>query len=90
MTEISASPKTKNRSKQQPQRTPVMTLMQKHGVSSLAVLSDEDLRKVNALSPAEQEAMYAEELLAGLEGTARKVGKEEIRNRVLKRMGLDV
>ncbi len=66
-----------------------ISLLKKHGIKSFAAPTPSDRRKLDTLSREELDAMFEEDLLSGLHEPARRVPKEEIRARVLKRMGLD-
>ena len=60
------------------------SLLEKHGIKTLAVLSEKDMRTLNALPHATQKAIYEEGLLEGLKGIAHRVTFEEIKADALK------
>jgi len=72
----------------EPTRTPFknkLTLMQEHGITSLAAPTQADRLRLAAMTPAEQKAMYEQELLSGLEGEKhRKMTFAEIKADAMK------
>ena len=67
------------------QRTDV--LLHEYEIRSLAAPTQEDRRKLAAMTPDQRRALWDEGIMQAMDQPATKVTKEEIRNRVLSRSG---
>ena len=64
------------------------SLLEKHGISSMAAPTAEDKRKFSLMTPQERKALWDEGILHAMSQTPKKVHMEDIRARALKRLGI--
>ena len=65
-----------------------ISLLEKHGITSMAAPTAEDKRKFALMTPQERKALWDEGITHAMSQTPNEVRMEDIRTRALKRLGV--